>query len=205
MNKMFLLCAVASLSLFTLGCGDTASEPGSSTFGLQPAAPPQGTQPGDPVGLTVHEFLTAIRTGDTQASSSRLTPLALQMINQNDMTFAPPASENATFQVGQVEMYGPDKASVDSIWSDLDADGQRNEEKMTWALKLNQGQWRISGLIAYVGENQSPVKINFENPSEFMGGNSQPKTAQPPQQQQQQPGYPSPRQASQPTQDPFRK
>lgn len=202
MNKMFLLCAVAGFSCVSLGC-DSASESTGSAFGMQAGVPAQGASSSESVARTVHEFLTAIRTGDTRASSSRLTPLALQMINENDMTFAPPASENATFQVGQVEMYGADRASAESIWSDLDADGQRNEEKMTWALKLDQGQWRISGLIAYVGENQSPVKINFENPSEFMGGSPQPKTAQPPQQQQQQ-GYPSPRQASQPTRDPFR-
>ena len=154
MNKMFLLGAVASVVVFTTGCGEPASEPGGSSFGMQPIASSQGGEPSDPVARTVHDFLAAIRAGDTQSSSSRLTPLALQMINENDMTFAHPASENAMFEVGQVEMYGPDKASVDSVWSDLDADGvpvrsAGAQRQPDLERQVPEGQERLDGLAAH--------------------------------------------------------
>ena len=191
-----------ALSFAYIGC-NSATEPAAMVG--SPSQPTTASASGDAIAQTVQLFLDAIRSGDTQGSSSRLTPLALRMINENDMTFAPPASENASFEVGQVQMYGQDRASVESVWSDLDADGQRTNEKMTWALKLQQGEWRISGLIAYMGEAQSPVKINFENPSEFMGGNPGPRTANQATPPQSPPGSAdSPRQASQPTRDPFR-
>ena len=201
MNRMLLLSAVVCLGITCVGCGtgeDSVPATGTSV-GASPA------QPSNPVARTVHEFLDAIRVGDTRTSSSRLTPLALQKINENDMVFAPPASEQASFQLGEVEMFAADKASVDTVWKDVDPDGQPTTEHMTWALKLEGDQWRISGMIAQMGPNQSPVVINFEDPSQLLGGGQSKQPQQTPPQDQ---GFASPRQATQPTppaQDPFRR
>jgi hypothetical protein len=169
-----------------IGCGSSASPGG-------------GAVPSDPVARTVHEFLDAIRTGDTQGSSSRLTPLALQRINENDMIFAPPASEHARFQIGQVQMFAADKAFVDTVWTDKDSDGVPTDEHMTWALKLADGQWRISGMAAQVGPGQPPVLMDFENPGQLLNPSRQNAAAGQPQG-----ADGTPRQASQPAQDPFR-
>ncbi len=194
MNRLLYLSTLLSLTLFAVGCGN-GSGPTSATTG----AP----VPNNPAARTVHEFLDAIRIGDTQGSTSRLTPLALQRISESDMVFAPPASENARFTIGKVEMYSEDKAFVDSVWTDLDADGAPISEQMTWALRLDQGQWRISGMAAQLGPNQPPVLIDFENPSQLMGGTPRAPASQPQQQPQPQQGVPSPRHAQRPTQNPF--
>ena len=194
MSRIPLLCVALGAALggvvAAVGC-NTSSESSSTSAG----------EPSDPVARTVYVFLDAIRTGNTEVSSSLLTPLALKRITENEMSFAPPASEMARFTVGKVEMFEADKAAVDSVWIDVDADGAETNEPMTWALKLADGQWRISGLIAYMGADQPPIVVDFENPDQLFGAPQQ-KTAT--QQQPQQPGNPSPRQARGPTQDPFR-
>jgi hypothetical protein len=189
MSRILSLIAVVCL-LSSVGCGSSGNPAGAG-----------GPVPDDPVAHTVYEFLDAIRIGDTQASSSRLTPLALERINENDMIFAPPASQQARFRVGQVQMYSADKAFVETVWTDADADGVPTDEHMTWALKYADGQWRISGMAAKVGPGQPPVLMDFENPGQLLNP-QRPNTATG---QQPQPGPDSAsRQASQPTQDPFR-
>ena len=192
MSRILSLLAVLCMLSATLGCGSESS----------PSAAGGGSAPSDPVARTVYEFLDAIRIGDTQASSARLTSLALQRITENDMIFAPPASEQARFRVGQVQMYDADKALVASVWTDVDADGVPTDEHMTWALKLTEGQWRISGMAAQMGPGQPPVMMDFENPGQLLNPPQQNTTAG--QQQPQQGPDATPRQASQPAQDPFR-
>ncbi len=191
MPRMLSLLVALVVLTSALGC-NSKSDPASG----------QANQalPNDPIAQTVYEFLDAIRTGNAEVSSSRLTPLALMRISENDMIFAPPASERATFQVGQVEMFEADKAFVESVWTDVDVDGLPNREKMTWALKLSNNQWRISGMAADMGPDQPPVLIDFENPGQLAGPSQQQKSANPPAQQD----ATTPRQASQPAQNPFR-
>lgn len=190
MSRILSLVAVVCL-LSSVGCGSRGNPTGAGG----------GPVPNDPVARTVYEFLDAIRVGDTQASSSRLTPLALERITESDMIFAPPASEQARFHVGQVQMYSTDKAFVETVWSDADADGVPTDEHMTWALKHADGQWRISGMAAEMGPGRPPVLMDFENPGQLM--NPQRQQAAQGQQPQQGPAA-APRQASQPVQDPFR-
>lgn len=195
MSRILLLCVVLGTVAATVGCG-ASSEPSRASVGTAAAVP------NDPVGRTVYNFLDAVRTGNTEVSSALLTPLALERIIENEMSFAPPASEMARFQVGKIELFETDRAAVDTIWTDVDADGAPTEEPMTWALKLTNGQWRISGLIAYMGPDQPPIMLDFENPDQLFGAPKRELVEQPAQPQQQ--GSPPLRQASQPTQDPFR-
>ncbi|TWU28242.1 hypothetical protein [Bythopirellula polymerisocia] len=165
----------------SIGCGTQGTSSDSAG----------GDVPNDPVAKVVYEFLNAVRAGETEAASVRLTPLALQRTSELELNFSPPGSATASFEVGAVEMIDSDKSVVESTWKDLDADGQPHEEKITWALKLNQGQWRISGMAAELGEDQPPIVMDFENPGQFAAPTSQgPNTS-------------APRQASQPQQDPF--
>jgi len=143
----------------------------------------------------VAEFLEAVRLGNSESASTKLTPLALQRIKENDMDFAPPASETAQFRVGKVEMFEADKAFVDSVWIEQDADGKSYEELMTWGLRLTDEGWRISGMAAHMGPDQPPILVDFENPGQLTGTQPAPEVRQ-------QRDRIS-RQAKQPTQDPF--
>ena len=165
--------------IFQIGCGSSA---------------PLGKDvPSDPVALVVYEFLEAVRCGDTDSASVRLTPLALKRTSELDLNFSPPGSPTAKFSIGRVEMIESDKAVVESTWSDLDADGQPNVEKITWALKLTDAEWRISGMAAEIGPDLPPVVMDFENPGQIASTTK--STTQP---------TGTPLQASQPRQDPFR-
>lgn len=176
------------LSALVPGCGSP------STPSSRPAA---SNAPADPIARVVHEFLDAVRRGDTETASVRLTPLALQRTSELELNFSPPGSDTARFEVGSVDRIDTDKAVVESIWIDLDADGQEQREKITWALKLANGTWRISGMAAELGENLPPVVMDFENPGQLAPTNSSgatplPRTSSPA------------RQATVPTEDPFR-
>lgn len=178
-------CLLALITLtLSAGCGSqNASDPLAAST------------PSDPVARVVHEFLEAVRVGDTETASSRLTPLALQRTNELDLNISPPGSPTARFHVGAVEMVDAEKAVVECIWTDDDADGKPRDEKITWALKLNAGQWRISGMAAEMGADQPPVVMDFENPGQLASRYSTGQSVQKPE---------TPLQAAQPSQDPFR-
>lgn len=176
------MIAIAALA-FSSGCG---SQSGSN---------PSVVTPSDPIARVVHEFLEAVRVGNTETASSRLTPLALQRTNELDLNISPPGSPTARFQVGAHEMVDAEKAVVESIWTDNDADGNPRDEKITWALKLNAGQWRISGMAADMGPDQPPVVMDFENPGQLASRYNSGQTV---------PNNETPLQAAQPSQDPFR-
>jgi hypothetical protein len=158
---------LALVGFVASGCGQSEAPPaaGAATTAA-PASAQAGasTIPNDPVARVVYEFLDAVRQGDTSAASQRLTPLALQRTSEMDFVFAPPGSPTASFKVGNVEMVDQDKAVVDSVWTDLDADGKPQSEPTLWALRLTEGAWRISGMAAEMGVNQPLMVIDFENP-----------------------------------------
>lgn len=159
------LAAVASLVLSGCGASDATQVAATDHAG--------GGPPSDPVARVAYEFLDAVRRGDTEGASSRLTPLALQKTNELDLDFSPPGSPTASFQIGEVEIVAADKAVVDSTWSDRDADGKPSSEQIIWALRMSEGKWRISGMAAALSEGRPSVVIDFENPEALV---EQPQT-----------------------------
>ncbi len=184
MRRHFLLLLAIGTLAVSAGCGSQTTT-GSAAGGPVPS---------DPVAQVIYQFLEAVRCGDTESSSTRLTPLALKRTSELDLNFSPPGSPTATFRVGAVEMIDAEKAVVESTWTDQDADGVPRDEKITWALKLSSGEWRISGMAAEVGPDQPPVVMDFENPGQLTAPANN-ATAQP---------TATPLQAQQPSQDPFR-
>jgi hypothetical protein len=153
----------------TVGCGQSdASKPAATSASNTQITPDQvitsAAVPTDPIAKVVYEFLDAVRQGNTAGASGLLTPLALQRTNEMDFVFAPPGSPTARFEIGAAELVEKDKAVVDSVWTDLDADGKPQSEPTLWALRLVDGQWRISGMAAEMGPNQPLMVIDFENP-----------------------------------------
>lgn len=151
-----------------VGCGQSETSPSTAAGGGAVTADQVATSPeapSDPIARVVFDFLDAVRRGDTAAASGLLTPLALQRTSEMDFVFAPPGSSTARFEVGAAEVIEKDtKAVVDSVWTDLDADGQPQSEPTLWALRFTDGQWRISGMAAEMGPDQPLMVIDFENP-----------------------------------------
>ena len=111
-------------------------------------------------------FLEAIRSGDSAAANSHLTPLAQQVMRQQDMGFDLLADSTATYRVEQVNLIEADEAGVDSVWTELGPDGKPQQEQWTLGLQRIEGQWRVRGIIADMGPNQQPVLMDFENPGQ---------------------------------------
>lgn len=160
-----LVLATSSL----VGCGDSASpEPVAQSGGSSAtnAASPKSALPTDPAERVVYEFLDALAKGKTDLANSNLTPIALELLQKNDSCIVMPASDTARFRVGKVEQHDSQRATVDAVWSDLDVDGNRVDEVMLWALRLIEGKWRVSGMVADPN-SENPVICDFENPTEY--------------------------------------
>ena len=188
MAKLQTLLLLALLFGTSIGCGKSGGPAAHQSTGSLTT----GTQPNNPIAQVVHQFLDAVRQGNTEGASRLLTPLALQRTSEMELNFSPPGSSTAKFSVGEVEMIDDERAIVRSVWSDLDADGVASNEQITWALKRSADQWRISGMAAEVAENEPPVVMDFENPGELLEPKPPATAAQD-----------APRQANIQAQDPF--
>lgn len=164
--RIAMCAAVAAMGL-SIGCGGSGTPPTTASSSA-PAAGGAGSAaavPSDPIGLVVHEFLDAVRIGQGEnAAAKLLTPLALKQIQEQDLNIAPPGSPTARFEVKHVEMMPEgDRAVVQSIWTDVDADGKEYQEPIYCALRICDGAWRIHGMAQEMGEGEQPMVIDFEN------------------------------------------
>ncbi len=116
----------------------------------------------------VQSFLEAVRLGNDNVAGGMLTKLAQQKTAEMEMVVAPPGSDTATFKLGKVEQVGEDGAQVDSEWTDLDHEGNKRTDYITWILRLEDNQWRIAGMATKIFQDQEPVVLNFENPQEML-------------------------------------
>jgi hypothetical protein len=130
------------------------------------AAPSAGQAGIDSPAHTVQMFLAAIRKCDDAEAGRWLTKLALQKTTELKMSIAPPGSQTAQFEVGEVEMV-EGGAHVASTWSDLDADGNRQKEPIVWVVAKEPEGWRICGLATTLFEEKLPIVLNFADPEEM--------------------------------------
>ena len=87
-----------------------------------------------------------------------------------NMVVAPPGSESATFEVGEVELLseGDEQgAHVASKWTDLGDDGQPHTDDIVWMLRKEPEGWRIAGMATTVFEGEPPLLLNFEDPQDM--------------------------------------
>ncbi len=166
---MLVRCAAPLFAglLFVCGCGQ------STPTGEIVSGGSEASLTDDPIQV-VSVFLEAVRSGDHETASGQLTPLAVQRIKEHNLTFAPPPSDTASFVVGELEQVDEQTALVESTWTEVDAEGKPFDEKMTWALKVAAGSWRIVGMAADVGPGLDPVVLDFENPSNVFGPTRRP-------------------------------
>lgn len=118
----------------------------------------------------VHAFLQAVREGKDEQANNMLTTMAREETAKLDMVVAPPGSDTATFQVGEVELLsqGDEKgAHVASTWTDVGDDGQPHTDEIIWMLRKEPEGWRIAGMATKIFEDEPPLLLDFENPQDM--------------------------------------
>jgi hypothetical protein len=146
------------------GAGDDSAA--SNDAGQTDAVEADGAGPGEAVAA----FLEAVKNGEDDKANSMLTKLALQETAKMNMVVAPPGSESATFEVGEVELLseGDEQgAHVASKWTDLGDDGQPHTDEIVWMLRKEPEGWRIAGMATTVFEDEPPLLLNFEDPQDM--------------------------------------
>lgn len=195
MLKRIALVSILGLLIACPGCGksDSATVGGTST--------PAPSNVAAPVKQVASEFLEALRTGNSDAAAAKLTAVAQQRMREAEMDFSLLANSAATYQIGNVELFEANEASVETIWTEPDAAGNSIREQWTIALQRYGQEWRILGIIADSGAGQQPLVMDFENPEQPGTAQATAATTNPPASG----GVQVPQQATLPTaQDPFR-
>lgn len=158
--------ALLAISVASYGCGNQSAETSQSV--ADPAATASNNDLAAKTATpdsTVSTFLNSVKSGDDAGAAALLTELARTKTQEMDMAVAPPGSDTATFEVGQVEMVGDDQAHVASNWSDVDHQGATRTDQITWILRKESAGWRIAGMAAQIFPDQDPVVLNFEDPA----------------------------------------
>jgi len=155
------------------GCSSSASTDGvagdsaaANDASHTDAAEGDGAGPAEAVAV----FLEAVKNGEDDKANSMLTKLALEETAKMNMVVAPPGSESATFEVGEVELLseGDEQgAHVASKWTDLGDDGQPHTDDIVWMLRKEPEGWRIAGMATTVFEGEPPLLLNFEDPQDM--------------------------------------
>jgi hypothetical protein len=163
-----LVLGLATLS----GCFKPAGDSSTATSTADVAAAIPGclnppTSLDGPEGA-VCQFLEAIRTGDDRKTETMFVSQARQKIKDLEIPVTPRGSDTARFEIGQVELLGEDGARVPCKWTDLDREGEKRTDEMTWMLRKESEGWRIAGMAATVFEGEAPLLLNFEDPKEVV-------------------------------------
>lgn len=154
------------------GCSQSGSESpapeASAAASTTPQAAPDESGPGP--AEAVHAFLQAVRDGKDEDANNMLTSTAREETAKLDMVVAPPGSDTATFEVGEVELLsqGDEQgAHVASTWTDVGDDGQPHTDEIIWMLRKEPEGWRIGGMATKVFEDEPPLLLDFENPKDM--------------------------------------
>jgi hypothetical protein len=133
------------------------------------AAPAAPAAPQVPPNTVVFQFLEAVRTGNDKGAEGMLTDLARKKTQEMDLMVAPPGSPTAKFEVGATETAEQGQlAYVESRWTDVGADGKPEVNDFVWALRMDNGQWRIGGVATQPYPNMPFLQLDFENPEEMI-------------------------------------
>jgi len=160
MLRTLMLAGLSMAVVVFAGCG--------SSDGEKPAPAPQSRADAEGPEVAVFNFLEAVRMGNEKTADAMLTPLARQKTQEMEMVVAPPGSETASFEVGDVEYVAEDGAHVSCTWSDVDESGERRSDTIIWMVRREYDGWRIAGMATRVFEDQPPLFLNFEDPEDMI-------------------------------------
>ena len=161
---------LGSCAVLLAGCGTSDSPPqGNSETKAQasdsPASlPAKSATPAE----VVRQFLTAVKVADDHIAESLLTNLAREKTAEMEIEVAPPGSDTASFEIGQVAFVSNSEAHVASYWTELDEQGQPRTDEIIWDLRASDQGWRIAGMATVVFEGDPPLYLNFEDPADMM-------------------------------------
>lgn len=167
-NRVRSWATAGAACLLWVGCGGSAPAPTGGTGGTQ--APPSAEKTAASnlkPGEVVQSFLEAVRTGKDTEAEQWLTKIALAETKKADLYVAPPGTETAKFEVGEVELV-EGGAQVFSTWTDLGDDGKPKSDKIVWLLRNETEGWRIAGMATTVFEGEPPLVLNFEDPADML-------------------------------------
>jgi hypothetical protein len=154
---------VLSLGLFA-GCNKGSAPEGAATATATIPVPViVETDPAtNPVAKAAYDFLDSVLKGDTQRSSSLLTPQAMQRIVQSGKQFALPGLEKATFKVGKVADLSPGHVAVQCVLTDA-SEGTPHSEEMCCLLRQTENGWRVFGIAYGTAPDKPWIFTNFES------------------------------------------
>jgi hypothetical protein len=167
------MIALAGLS----GCGGQSDAPqkestdsGEATTDATPTEDNAAAVPAREPREAVGDFLMALQQGNDRVAENLLTNKARAETKRHDMVVQPPGSPNASYEVGRVEY--PDgeagAAFVQCTWREKFDDDSVETFEVVWVLRLENQDWRISGMATQLSENTPPVFLNFEDPEDMM-------------------------------------
>ena len=117
----------------------------------------------------MRDFLEAVRTGDDAKAAQMLTEVARRETEKHELVVAPPGSDTAHYEVGEVEyIEAGELAHVASKWTDVGENGQPHTDDIVWALRRDPAGWRIAGMATKIFPNEPPLLLDFEQPEEMM-------------------------------------
>jgi hypothetical protein len=116
--------------------------------------------------VAVFEFLKAVQSGDDKKAADMLTKTAREKTTEMEMVVAPPGSETASFEVGEVQLLEDKGAYVSSTWTDVDEDGQPHSDQIVWVVRNEPEGWRIAGMVTKLFD--SKLVLNFEDPQDML-------------------------------------
>ncbi len=148
---VWFLVAILALS----GCGGPADN-----------APVADAAKNGPTQI-VHKFLEAVRTGDDVAATALLSPLAQKKLKTSDRPLTPPASDTASFEVGEMTELSAKEVRVACTWTDLDPEGTPQTDQADWTLRCEPEGWRIVGVAYQVFDDAPALVLNFEDPEDM--------------------------------------
>jgi ketosteroid isomerase-like protein len=160
------LCGVGATLLAIVGCNSSTAPPPTSSVPKSTVGAPELVGPGGPADA-VREFLEAVRVGNDKKAATMLTPVAREKTAEMHMVVAPPGSDTAKYQVGDVEAV-EGGAHVASTWTDVDGEGKQHSDPILWILRKEVEGWRIAGMATKIFEDELPIILNFEDPEDMI-------------------------------------
>jgi len=117
----------------------------------------------------VKKFFQALCDGDEITADGMLTKKARDETTKADLAVKPPGSKTAQYVIGEVEyLEGQEGAHVMSRWTDTTPDGFEESYEIVWILRSETGNWRIAGMATKLFEDDPPLILNFEDPTDMI-------------------------------------
>lgn len=156
-----ITCFVVPFVILSVGCGksDPVADNASNS------ATPVVASATVPATQVVSEFLDLVRRGgEDNKANLLLTAKARAELKKIGRSIELAGIPNAHYKVTRAEDV-PDEENaqvVHTVWTEPLPDGKTEDTEVVWAVQLENGNWRISGMAMELAPGQ-PMIVNFED------------------------------------------